>query len=427
MRKTNQKPQGKPKKKKNPTAIPKIPPPPQREIASIHLEPQPINIAALNIALVNAILHDSLPYVDRSINDGAVVDTVAGDPFTIMNKHSPLYLASHRGKKPIVERILKASKATINFATTDGSTPLHAACQQGHTDIVPILIEAGAKTDIADKDGETPLFVAAGQGHEPIVEVLLKTSNPGDKQNARGTSPLFIACQNGHTAIVILLVRAGVNIDLANKNGNTPLHVAAVSGHADIVNLLLTRGANDSLRNTAGKTAYECSVIDNSEKLNSNQRESVIAALKGYKAFFHYRAKELFSMWDMLCSGPEETDLLTSFQNKLRINGIEQTDETISYFRDKLTNNSNPQYKILTSGLSQLRDQLLIYIDEYSSCKANELTKTPPAAAKAPPPRANSHSPSFLASKEEKDHTPVPPPAPPPLHIDSSALPSSNP
>ena len=43
-------------------------------------------------------------------------------------------------------------------------TALHAAAQNGHTDIVKLLLDAGADKDVVDKYGDTPLHVAAENG-----------------------------------------------------------------------------------------------------------------------------------------------------------------------------------------------------------------------------------------------------------------------
>ena len=56
-----------------------------------------------------------------------------------------------------------------------GRTPLYYAAKEGHTDIVRILLEAGAEVNAAVfKFGWTPLRGAARYGHTDIVEALRK-------------------------------------------------------------------------------------------------------------------------------------------------------------------------------------------------------------------------------------------------------------
>ena len=58
---------------------------------------------------------------------------------------------------------------------TGGKTPLHAACRNGHDEVVVHLLETG-KADVKakDKDGNTPLHAACRNGHEEIVNILLE-------------------------------------------------------------------------------------------------------------------------------------------------------------------------------------------------------------------------------------------------------------
>ena len=42
-------------------------------------------------------------------------------------------------------------------SSRDGSTPLHQAVRNGHTEIVELLIANGADVNSKDEDGQTPL------------------------------------------------------------------------------------------------------------------------------------------------------------------------------------------------------------------------------------------------------------------------------
>ena len=51
--------------------------------------------------------------------------------------------------------------ADINEAEADGATPLYGAAEQGHVQVIRMLIEAGAHIDQPENDGATPLYEAA--------------------------------------------------------------------------------------------------------------------------------------------------------------------------------------------------------------------------------------------------------------------------
>lgn len=70
------------------------------------------------------------------------------------------------------------------------------------------------------KDGVSPLYIACQNGHDNIVKLLL--SNGADlnicEENGRA-SPLYIACREGHEQNVILLLSKGAEINPCNKTG----------------------------------------------------------------------------------------------------------------------------------------------------------------------------------------------------------------
>ena len=47
------------------------------------------------------------------------------------------------------------------------------ASQNGHKEVVELLIEKGAAIDLATNDKRTPLYIASHKGHKEVVELLL--------------------------------------------------------------------------------------------------------------------------------------------------------------------------------------------------------------------------------------------------------------
>ena len=63
--------------------------------------------------------------------------------------------------------------AAVDLATRDdGTTPLYAACAEGHAECVWLLLEAGAAVDLARPDGTTPMFAACDEGHIECAQLL---------------------------------------------------------------------------------------------------------------------------------------------------------------------------------------------------------------------------------------------------------------
>ena len=67
--------------------------------------------------------------------------------------------------------LIKAG-ADVNQATSDGTTPLFLAAQNGHESCVALLIQAGADVRKARKDGHTPMQIATDEKREKVVTLL---------------------------------------------------------------------------------------------------------------------------------------------------------------------------------------------------------------------------------------------------------------
>jgi len=58
----------------------------------------------------------------------------------------------------------------IDSTTDDGMTALHLAALKGHTEVVRILLEAGASANVMTPEGETPLQLAIGMGLQGLKD-----------------------------------------------------------------------------------------------------------------------------------------------------------------------------------------------------------------------------------------------------------------
>ena len=55
-----------------------------------------------------------------------------------------------------------------------GWGPLHYASFEGHTEIVDLLIAAGAEMNLTDCDGKTALHLACTENHYDVIVQLLR-------------------------------------------------------------------------------------------------------------------------------------------------------------------------------------------------------------------------------------------------------------
>eukprot|EP00435_Cladocopium_sp_Y103_P016992 s2474_g4.t1 len=167
---------------------------------------------------------------------------------------TPMFRAAEQGHVQIMELLLEAGAKTDEPEFARGRTPLFAAARNDHLNAVRFLAENGAAKDLKDINGSTPLWVAARNGHLDVVQFLAEAGAAKDQTANNGATPLWIAAKNGHLDIVRFLVEHGAAKDQASNFGSTPLLLAAQNGHLDIVRFLVEVGSNMNQGDVRGET-----------------------------------------------------------------------------------------------------------------------------------------------------------------------------
>jgi ankyrin repeat protein len=134
--------------------------------------------------------------------------------------------------------------ADVNTKGDGGWTPLHKACQKGHTAIVKFLLLKGANVHVRDNWlGDTPLSEACKRGDTEIAGLLLdKGANINIKDND-GWPILHEVCEQGNTKMIKFLLSRGADINIKDNNGTPALSIACEKGKTHIIELLLAHGA----------------------------------------------------------------------------------------------------------------------------------------------------------------------------------------
>ena len=123
---------------------------------------------------------------------------------------------------------------------------LKIAAKANFSDIISLLVAAGADVNALDRDGESAMHSAARYGHSESAKALLINShkqviNLNIQERVYGWSPIHVASVDGQLSMVQVLADAGADIVLQDFSSWTAKEHAALRGHLDIAQLLATK------------------------------------------------------------------------------------------------------------------------------------------------------------------------------------------
>jgi ankyrin repeat protein len=200
-------------------------------------------------------------------------------PNIVVRGRCPLHYAAAKGFSTTVSLLL-SSGANVGVATPTGRTPLLCAASRGSPKTVKIILEAikniansrGQELEAAEaamsllnsslvENGRTSLSVAAEEGHDEVIELLLEAGASVTLADRSGRTPIFYAARFGRLGaetIKALAQASGGNDALEWGDAVhlwSPLHTAVWHGHVQVVQSLLDANASPSIVDSEGKSA----------------------------------------------------------------------------------------------------------------------------------------------------------------------------
>ena len=247
--------------------------PPHREaLAHPSLGKLPVDIPQSGQNIWAAAAEGDREAIRRELNEPGIVDAKAECGLT------PLHIATLAYHPASVELLL-AHGAYVSIPDREGNTALHMASFLGRTDLVRVLLKAGAHPELRNHLGFSSLDNVAitwSPGLEDYyhyVERVLNTNLDLEKIRAErprilrllafeSTPPtdlapsasIWQAAMAGNTAVVEQHIRAGTDLN-EDFGGSTPLILAAIFGQKEVAATLIDAGANLDAKNNEGGTA----------------------------------------------------------------------------------------------------------------------------------------------------------------------------
>ncbi|KAK1943746.1 putative ankyrin repeat protein [Phytophthora citrophthora] len=217
----------------------------------------------------------------------------AGANVNLKDKNGFTALMYANGRSDI-GRMLVVAGADMNLVNKSGSTALTRAFVFEYSDTVRVLVEAGADLSFGSKgssssdtvqmllnagvdlnlvseDNWSSLMLAARSECTDIMHMLI---DAGAEMEAARFSALMAATKCGHPDAVQMLVNAGTGLNAVNDDGKTPLlytvqHATSDAGnrHVKIARILIENGANVNARDNGGQTSLIKATRNNSREL----------------------------------------------------------------------------------------------------------------------------------------------------------------
>lgn len=164
-------------------------------------------------------------------------------------------------QEPEAAELLIKAGANVNVVLANNYTALHGAIENGYNELVKLLLENDATTGILTKDysenkfnGLSELSRAVIKKNTDVVSLLLAAGADPNIYNSQGVYPLTEAVYSKSYEITQMLLDAGADVNVVSGTGYSALHLAAINKSPSLADKLLAKGANPNIKTVNGIT-----------------------------------------------------------------------------------------------------------------------------------------------------------------------------
>lgn len=265
-----------------------------------------------------ACANSKVDIVKRLVEEGA--DVTVTDAFNNTPLHAACWSKVDRLDK--VQFLLEHDASLAHAKDRYDVTPLHDACEHGHSDVISILVKHGTGVNASGEKGRTALHLAAQFGFVDCIHELMKHGADVDACDGDTlATPLHLAVESGHMDCIQALVNNhSADINAANAFGYTPLHAAVCEDVTDVVKLLTSYPQCDvtvktNQRQTAAVLARSTNHIDIADYLNNLAAGKLDKTVKVYGTFLRFIPTCIICMLVLFPVRIFEEILLVSYYN----------------------------------------------------------------------------------------------------------------
>jgi ankyrin repeat protein len=160
------------------------------------------------------------------------------------NEQGDILEAARSGNFARVKTILALRPSDVAMRGRYNLTPLHLAAENGHFNVVKLLLDYGAEIDAKGNIGQTPLLSAAEGGYAEVADILIAGGADITAETTSQRSILYAAAGGGLLKLVQAIAAKGIDVNTPwyGSLKRTAIHQAAENGRADVVRFLLAEG-----------------------------------------------------------------------------------------------------------------------------------------------------------------------------------------
>jgi ankyrin repeat protein len=148
-----------------------------------------------------------------------------------------------------LKKILLDVKVNVNEKDKYEKTALMYASENGHCEIVKLLIINGADINIQDKGKLIALDMASMKRHIETMNVLSDIKNDHSINENKGIAFIY-----AFKKAVKILLNENVDVNIKDANGQTVLMYVSGNGYNEAVKMLLNENVDINIKDANGQT-----------------------------------------------------------------------------------------------------------------------------------------------------------------------------
>jgi hypothetical protein len=167
-----------------------------------------------------------------------------------------LFEIAAKGDVRELEKLTK-TKFWIDIYGADGKTALMKASENLQKEFADKLLTKGANPKLQDVNGYSALHMAAPKltkKNSDLIKVLLKAGAEMEAKNTQGETALLVAARSLNLEGVKLLISQGADKNATDKSGENALFAFSRSGDKKAVSDLIALGVDSTVKNNQGQS-----------------------------------------------------------------------------------------------------------------------------------------------------------------------------